>query len=391
MQLALISLLFLYSILLQGLTTVSGRNEVPKYNINTPLRVLLDKDLTEIKIKSVLNTLFIKEDGANRWTRFPGIVTIKLSRSAQRILVNQTPFESSAIYLRGGFQHTDPVQYENNFYRGALKITKTKKGLLMTNIIPVEEYLIGMIAGEMSPFWEMEALKAQVVAARTYAVYMITHPKHPLYDLEKGTSDQVYPGAQSEAETIKRAVKITQGQLLTLNQNPVKPYYHSRCGGNTESANFVWKESKASNASSVPCPFCKKFPYNWKKRLKTHEFLGLLKLPFESLKPFKVALVNRSPSGRVKEIAVETDSQKHLINSDELRQLLGYAHVKSTRFDIKIEDDQVTFEGVGSGHGVGMCQWGAQFLAKKGKTYQEILSHYYPNYHVRQPVVSLNP
>lgn len=385
MQLALISLVFFYNVIVLGLTTNAGRIGVSKYDFNTPVRVLLDKGQQELGLKSVLNTIFLKEDGASIWKKFSSPLKVQLSRSKKKIKINNVLLDAQSLYVRAGPHHTDPIQVGRNFYRGAVKITLTQSGLLMTNIIPLEEYLQGMVAGEMSPLWEIEALKAQVVAARTYAMYMVTHPRHPLYDLEKGTSDQVYPGAGSESDQVKLAVENTRGQFITKNEEPIKPFYHSRCGGATESAKQVWKVVEKNSPPGVPCPYCQKFPYSWKKVVKTHELFQLLKLPMDKLKPFKIALLNKTATGRVKEVEIESDSQKHLINSDELRHLLGYAEVKSTKFDIKVDNDEIIFEGMGSGHGVGMCQWGAQFLAKQGKTYKQILAHYYPNYRLNYP------
>ena len=112
-------------------------------------------------------------------------------------------------------------------------------------------------------------------------------------------------------------------------------------------------------------------------------------------------LAEKTATGRVKAIAIETGNQKHLISSDDLRHLLGYANVKSARFELKTNtenaknaknpEEEIIFQGTGSGHGVGMCQWGAQFLAKQGKTYREILAHYYPSFHLYAPTPPLLP
>jgi stage II sporulation protein D len=380
MQLALISLLFSFCVVSPGFTTSAGRNAVVPSNFNTPLRVLLDKGQQELRVKSVLNSLYVKEDQGKLWTKMSGQAVIQLSRNKNNILVNKSPFKGPVIYVRGGPQHTDPIQFGSGFYRGALKITLTKTGLIVTNVIPLEDYLYGMVAGEMNPNWEMEALKAQVVAARTYAMYMIKHPKSPLYDLEKGTADQVYLGAHGETNRIKVAVESTRNQFISKSNIPIKTYYHSRCGGATEPAKQVWNPSEKHSHTSVPCPYCRKFPYQWKASVKAKDFFSVLKIPLKEIKPFKISLAHKTATGRVKEIAVEIDKEKHLINSEDLRHLLGYAQVKSTRFDVLIENDQIMFQGTGSGHGVGMCQWGAQFLAKQGKSYREILAHYYPSY-----------
>ena len=401
MYLSLFSFVFFYCSLIWGLPTTAGRNDVVRDYFTTPIRVLLDKGQQEIPITSLLNSTYAKEQAGDEWTLLPGKVRVSLSLNKKTILVNQIPFKGSVVYLRGGAQATDPIRYRSQLYRGALKITLTAGGLLITNVIPLENYLYGMLAGEMSPSWEMEALKAQVVASRTYAMYMLKHPKHALYDLEKGTADQVYLGANGESERAKIAVESTRDQVITHNNSPIKSYYHSRCGGTTESAKKVWNDSEKHLTASVPCPYCQKFPYLWKAHVKTKDFFEILNLSGTEKKSFKILLAEKTATGRVKAIAIETGNQKYLISSDDLRHLLGYANVKSARFELKTNtenaknaknaEDEIIFQGTGSGHGVGMCQWGAQFLAKQGKTYREILAHYYPSFHLYAPTPPLLP
>ena len=376
---AIITPLFFLCSLLLGLGTQSGRDEISKVNLNTPIRVLLDKGSQELSIKSVAHDMYGKDDGAGGWIKFSKAVSIKLSKDKTSIIINDIPFPSKAVYLRGGPHPMDKLQYKTDLYRGALKVAFIEKGLLVTNVLPLEDYLQGMLGGEMSPTWEMEALKAQSVASRTYALYMIHHPKSSYYDLEKGTGDQVYNGANAESERARKAVDATRGQYLTMKSQPIKSYFHSRCGGLTETAKTVWKFNEKGNQSRVPCTFCQKFPYVWKSAVKARDLLSFLKLPFAEASPFKVTVAERSPSGRVGSVKIQSGGQEKLINSDELRSLLGYTKVKSTRFDWKIQGRDIEFEGVGSGHGVGMCQWGARFLAQSGKNYRQILSHYYPS------------
>jgi len=386
MQLSLFGFVFFFSALSLGFVTSAGRNEVVKPYFNTPLRVLLDKGQQELRMKSVLNSIYLKEPDQEKWIKIGGQAVIQITRNKNNILINGVTYKAHSIYFRGGPQHTDPINYDNHFYRGALKLYLTRSGLILTNIIPLEEYLYGQVAGEMNPNWEMEALKAQVVAARTYALYMIKHPKSSFYDLEKGTSDQVYLGAQSESVRIRKAVESTRNEFVTKELLPIKAYYHSRCGGYTEPASSVWNKMEKHSRIGVPCPYCQRFPYSWKTSVKAKELFNVVKLPFEKLKPFKISISNKSPSGRVKEVLLESNQRKLSVKSEELRHLLGYANVKSTRFEVKLNqnEEEIHFEGTGAGHGVGMCQWGAQFLAKQGKSYREILAHYYPSYKISE-------
>jgi stage II sporulation protein D len=390
MYLTLLSGIFFFGACVLGMPTNANNYDSNNFNSNTPLRVLLDKGRQEILLKSMSHSLFAKNENSDRWISLPRKLSVKLSKNQKHLLVNGNVYPTSRLYFRGGSQPSDPIQYGSALYRGALKVSVTNDGLLVTNVIPLEQYLQGMLAGEMSPSWEIEALKAQAIAARTYALYMIQHPKSKFYDLEKGTGDQVYLGADGESIRVRAAVEATRNQVITLNNHPVKTYFHSRCGGATEPATQVW--NKLENSSqSVPCPYCRKFPYPWKSSLKTREFLQILRIPEEGLKKFKISIGKRTLSGRVKEIAIESEKEKHLINSEELRHLLGYSQIKSTHFDLSVHQDEITFQGVGAGHGVGMCQWGAQFLAKQGKNYREILSHYYPNFELQRPQLVTNP
>ena len=391
MQTLLISVFSFFSAYIFGLTASAGRIEALKSNFNTPIRVLLDRGQQEITLKSVLKTVFIKKTGDENWKPLKGQTKIKISPNKTSLLVDGADYKTSTLYIRGGTQHTDPIQYRANFYRGALKLNVSDGRILLTNIIPVEEYLYGQVAGEMSPHWELEALKAQVVAARSYALYMIRHPKSSFYDLEKGTADQVYLGAQSESDRIRVAVESTKNEVVTKGTLPIKTYYHSRCGGHTESAKAVWNTSEKNHKVGVPCPYCRKFPLNWQIKIKAAELFNLLKIPHFERKPFKIGVLKKTPSGRVNEISIEADNKKFAINSEDLRNLLGYTNVKSTRFEISNTPEEVIFDGTGAGHGVGMCQWGAQFLAKKGKTYREILAHYYPSYKISSNTQSLLP
>lgn len=256
-----------------------------------------------------------------------------------------------------------------------IRVERKEDSLLVVNIIPVEDYLMGTIGSEMSPTWPMEALKAQAVASRGYALYMKKHPKDKAYDLEKDIRDQVYGGTDLESKKVIEAVRTTESQYLTANGELPKTYFHSRCGGTTETSASVWNERTAHH-HSVPCPYCRKNPYVWSARLEFDplaRFLGLSKLD-----PLRILPTKTSLSGRLLALKFSSPSGEKWLSTDEFRALVGYTRIKSAQFNWQIEHQQVKFQGVGSGHGVGMCQWGAKHLADEGKNYKEILAHYYP-------------
>jgi stage II sporulation protein D len=211
------------------------------------------------------------------------------------------------------------------------------------------------------------------VASRTYALYRLKNPRHRFYDLEKGILDQVYSGVEAESVRVKNAVRETAGQFLSRAGHPIKAYYHSRCGGSTETSDSVWKQRFGPGQKIVDCPYCRRNPYHWKASFDLSDLSRALKLPV-----FQILSIQKTPSGRIAELTVGEPGKEKKITSDEFRSLLGYTRLKSALFEWRIERQDVRFEGIGAGHGVGMCQWGARYLAQQGLNYRQILKYYYP-------------
>jgi stage II sporulation protein D len=243
-----------------------------------------------------------------------------------------------------------------------------------------------MLGTEMSPAWELEALKAQAVASRTYALYMRRHPKSTLYDLEKSTQDQVYRGASAESTRVLAAIQATRGEYLSLSDEPIKAYFHSRCGGETDSATEVWGQPGSKSRSHARCPYCRRHPFMWSSVFRFDELARALKFPYSPGAVPKLAALSRTPTGRLSVLRVQEGSHSKTLSADQFRALLGYTRIKSAHFDWHVDKDTVTVSGFGSGHGVGMCQWGARSLAQQGKSYREILSYFYPSARLIDPV-----
>ena len=361
---------------IHGLPSRTGDSIAP--NLNTPIRVLLDRPTGEMRLESAHFSLYVST-GNSVWKRYDKNLRVEIWRRGDQaqFRVNHKTIPEASMYVRGGSLASDRILYNGRKYRGALRFTLRKGRVWVTNVLPLEDYLEGMLASEMSPSWEKEALKAQAVAARSYALYMMRHPKDPLFDLENGIQDQVYGGVSTEDARVSQAVRETAGHYLGLENQPVKAYFHSRCGGLTETAQSVWKYQAQAHRYRVHCPYCQKNKYTWQASVNLPDFFRALGLDISPATPFRL-LPQVSPSGRVASLQIEAGTSKKTVSSDEFRALLGYTRIKSAFFDWRVARDMIHFEGTGAGHGVGMCQWGARGLAREGKSFKEILTYFYP-------------
>ncbi|WP_459815280.1 SpoIID/LytB domain-containing protein [Geotalea toluenoxydans] len=264
-------------------------------------------------------------------------------------------------------------------YRGVLEILPADKGLLVVDELPLEDYLVGLINCEISSQWPIEAVKAQAVIARSYAIYQKAARKGALYHLESSVMDQVYAGSDIEDSRAARGVKETAGHVLTHDGAVIQAFYHSSCGGHTEAAENVWG-SVVPYLPGVDCKYCLAAPsVKWEQTISLKKLESLLKnagYQAAGLREIKTGRHNRS--GRLQDVAVISAKGRITIGAANFRKAIGYSTIKSTNFDIRSSADGITFAGVGYGHGVGLCQWGAKQRAGDGFDYREILSYYYP-------------
>ncbi len=354
---------------------VPERTEI---HVNTPIRVLLDKAGRKATLESPGQTLYIKVKHPGPWIAIGKTASLSWSEKTKNILLESRNAKLAAaiLFVRGGPSAVDPVKYSQKTYRGLMKFLSNEEGWLTVNVLPIEEYLAGTLAAEMNSDWATEALKAQAVASRTYALQLARRPKNPNYDLVGTIEDQVYSGADAETKRVREAIEATRGQYLSRGSGPARIFFHARCGGKTEPEDRVWRGDKSHHVT-VGCPYCQKHPLEWKYSIDYASFFQALKVP-KALLPPKLVALDRSPTGRITSLKLEAGGNSRLLDGNTLRSLLGYQRLKSTHFQWKTAGGQIHFTGKGSGHGVGMCQWGASFLAKQGKSYRDILSHYYP-------------
>ncbi|MEW6001508.1 MAG: SpoIID/LytB domain-containing protein [Nitrospirota bacterium] len=257
-------------------------------------------------------------------------------------------------------------------YGGNIEVLKGKDGLYLINEIPVEDYVKYVVTAEVGSDWEREALKAQAVISRTYAVYQKSINGDSPYHITSSVLHQAYKGNNSDSR-IAHAVSETAGEILTYDDKPVEALYHSTCGGRTENPEDVFGKSYPYLRSVESN--CEISPYwIWEKKIPLTEIEQALNLP----RIKEISIKSYTATNRVKELEVISESGTTRINGTDLRKSLGWNRLPSTNFTLVPNGDSIIFKGKGYGHGVGLCQWSSLQMAREGKNYKEILSFFYP-------------
>ena len=269
------------------------------------------------------------------------------------------------------------VTIDGEKYYGGVTINKGKDTLTVINLAPLEEYLRGVLAKEMSPSFPPEALKAQAVAARSFALKNRGRHSADGYDICASTHCQVYIGV-TEYATVDRAIDETRGEVMTFKGQLADTNFHADSGGMTESVGDVWGTA-VSYLVAVKEVLDAGEP--WTVTVTVKDFSSRFGEGFGDLKEIKLskltvgkAASDRTASGRVKSAQIVGTKKTLTLEGSDLRRKFS---LPSTLFDMKQTDNEVIFTGYGSGHGVGMSQNGAKDYAKNGWSYKKILEHYY--------------
>jgi stage II sporulation protein D len=241
--------------------------------------------------------------------------------------------------------------------------------------LPLDDYVAGVLSGEMPQNFPVEAQKAQAVAARTYALVrkIEAEAADRSYHLGANVLSQVYVSAAVNPAA-RAAAQATRGEVLVSGNEPVEAFFHASCGGQTEGGMAALGRD-LPYLVPVPCEYCHDAPgVRWTLALTGAELgkaLGTGKVT-------ALKVLERSPTGRVARVELEAGRGRQPLAATDLRQRLGWNRLPSLAFDVAEKKGTFTFTGHGRGHGAGLCQWGAAGMARQGKGYQEILAHYYP-------------
>ena len=373
--------------------------------------------------------------------RFAAKEKVAVAMKAGQLTINGQQVKSPELRVQPVGKKDDfVIEINKRRYRGeiTLQLSTRQSGVTVINTIGIEQYLYGIVGREISPDWPLEAIKAQAVAARSYALHNLKKHRNDGYDVCATTDCQVYSGIDSEAERSTKAVNDTRGLVLRFDGQVIPAFFHSSSGGFTENSENVW-------GTALPyirgvTDYDQQSPhFRWSKEITPQELDTLLAkagyvigsvqaVTISELGKPPISSPDRGISGRVKSIGFTGAKGSVLLTGNRLRSLLG---LNSTLFDVKIitpapaaidvpitdafgdrgkkkieinfkpmeqtgllmdqsrihritgrNQEKIVFSGYGWGHGLGLSQWGAKAMADKAPAgdpayFRQILKHYY--------------
>lgn len=313
-----------------------------------------------------------------------------------RLTINNENFDGDKFFLSSA-ENDGIIKVNGKRYRGKIQISSSSNSVDIINVLNLEDYVKGVLAKEM-PLGKdeenLEALKALAICVRTYAAQKMKDGK-VYFDLYSDTRDQVYGGVDAESPLSNKAAEETKNLILEYNGSQSIIFYHSTCGGYTESSQNVFTKENVIYLTSIKDgsePYCKISPrFEWTEtyskeliisRLKSYSLLDNLNYRLED-----ISIISRFNSGRVNEMEIKVvgdggEEKSIIIKGNEIRNIIRTADGKmilwSNLFDLSLRSNSIVLTGKGFGHGVGLCQWGAIALSRNGWSYKDILNHYYP-------------
>jgi stage II sporulation protein D len=352
---------------------------------NQLVLVRLDKNLDKITFVAAgarLNGKLVSNEMLSRFTIFRENNIWVVRNTADNVLLKQ--LNSSELSI-------EALRIDTAFKKLPLsiKLVADQNKFHLIGRVALHQYLMGVIAHEMPTSWPLETLKAQTIAARSYALSVMQERKNKSWHLEGSTDDQVFGHIESQENkyaAARQAINQTDGIVL-INTNDktkkkvLKAFYHADCGGETISAKKVWGVN--IDMGTAKDTECARNPKNkWTLTLSQSEILKKLSLLDEfknSLpSPLQLLTYKSEVSFRIEQLKLQFGDKQKKFSSADFRMLLGPDKMKSTQFRVEQDSGQFYFSGVGFGHGVGLCQQGSKILGLRGRTHAQILAHYYP-------------
>jgi len=370
-----------------------------------PIRVLLSADVLRLEIRTDGPLWVMDAKGRGQALRTP----VQVTAAEAGFLMNGVRMQTEQVTLQGGEQGLTltfprPVRKSNGAavssgdsgtevsVSGLVQFVRRGKGFSVMNRVDLEEYVKGVVPSEVSSTWHPEMLKAQAVAARTYALYQQMLSATREYDVAATVQDQVYRGKQGIDVGILRAVEETRGLVVTYLGAPIYAAFSSTAAGLTEDAMNVWSK-EYPYLKGVECPFDLASPYyQWKSSFKIDTLEQNLRqqgFPVGTIATITPLAFSRG--GRVAKLRVLHSGGELVLRGEELRKAVGYTIIPSTQFAIESIGQDVVLSGFGAGHAVGMCQWGAKELAELGYPFSTILQYYYPGTELQNMTLTKPP
>lgn len=274
---------------------------------------------------------------------------------------------------------TDLIEIGKRSYEGTLEVRSAEGRVQIINHVLLETYLASVVAAEMGPRFHAEALKAQAVAARSYAVYRILDRRKSHFDLGDDQFSQVYKGHGAAAARMAEIIAETHGQVLSYEGRVLEGLFSSACGGSTRSATEAFGGKSAPPLVGVQCGHCDFAPVaEWTAEQKPEVLTQAIGLPGRLI---SIPEWERTPGGRLARARLQTSEASGWIASSRLRQALGKDARSALFTELKFDGRRVRAKGRGFGHGVGLCQYGAETLARgRGRLHTEICAFYFPGH-----------
>ena len=309
---------------------------------------------------------------------------MSLRAAGSQIQITGDTSSSSEVRVRGAYQivASDAPPIRADF---PLEVKASQGHLLITALLPMDRYIAGVLAGETGNFKSDDALKAMAITARTYAMHFGSRHALDGFDFCDSTHCQNFLLAGVTPRLLKIA-ESTAGEVLWYDGEPAATYYHANCGGTAEDGRYILgnNEQRAPYLKQHSDIYCVRTGTNqWRSEVSKRDLQRALAaegvvVPGQLR---SVTVLHRTTSGRVEFLAV-TGSQRITVPALTFRAAIGrnigWDRLKSNWYEVRVEGDHIAFQGRGSGHGVGLCQTGAEVMGEEGHSYREILSYYYP-------------
>ncbi|ABW65845.1 SpoIID/LytB domain [Desulfosudis oleivorans Hxd3] len=351
-----------------------NRESLAAVRKDTTVRVLVAESADTVHLAS--GTRLTLTDTASGKTSMLRSQATTIGAKQGRLTING----KSTATTRCRITSPQPIAVNGTRYRGAVVVSADGGTVSAINHVDIEPYLYGVVPREMPASWPEQALMAQAVASRTYALYVKQKSADRSFDVRATTASQVYGGYDAEMPAANRAVDATQGQVLTYNGNLIVAYFHANSGGYTECPENVWGAALPYLADR-PDRYSREVPGSqWEFFLPYDEAQAQLARYGVHVGGVRGFVFNgKSRSGRIQDVSVVSDAGVWHMPGNMFRLAIGSTRLKSMCFEAARSDQGVLFRGAGYGHGVGMSQWGARTMALEGHDYKTILKHYYRN------------
>jgi stage II sporulation protein D len=349
-----------------------------RYVDEVSVRVLGSTTLPSVRIAPISGSFVVQSENGSysRRTGREVVITaignqVEISidgRNERLASIRFLPEAGSALYLK--------THNSNHSYAGELEVQSTSKGLRILNIVPLEDYVASVVGSEYG-LDDLEGAKAMAVVARTYALYALENGK----ELRDHEGFQVYGGLKRATPAARRAAQQTAGQVLEHKGNLIEAVYSASNGGRTASNTTIWGSKPLPYLKSRKDSWDSKSPYaSWTWTVSEKELHRALTASF-GLKVKDIHILEEAGDGRIESVRLKGNKSSKDVTGTAFRAAVarhfGSKSLRSTLFSANERRGTYTFKGKGFGHGVGLSQWGAHFMALDGKSFSQILDFYY--------------